>query len=279
KGKSREEANRSSGVAGAAGKVTEKIKKHPVATAATAAAAGVGLMLVEGVRRALTSSNASDQDRDDDDRGDVDDKEDDAQEDESDDEEDEGTSAKRDDDESADEDEEEDEADDDEEDDVDADDSDDQSDDEEEEDEEEEDDEDQADEGEQDEEDEEEDDDAAEASHRGSRDWGNLYNHPLVICATAAAVGAAAAYFLPSTDLENRMMGKSADRVNRRLRKATRGLFGEGENVFSRAISEVTSAAAREAEREGLTPDRLGRKVKRIVSHVRQAVTDAVDED
>ncbi|MEA2708199.1 MAG: hypothetical protein QOF78_800, partial [Phycisphaerales bacterium] len=51
------------------------------------------------------------------------------------------------------------------------------------------------------------------------------------------------------------------------------------ENVFSRAISEVTSAAAREAEREGLTPDRLGRKVKRIVSHVRQAVTDAVDED
>jgi hypothetical protein len=121
---------------------------------------------------------------------------------------------------------------------------------------------------------EEDDDDDAKASATGSRSWGSIYENPLVICATAAAVGAAVAYLLPSTSAEDRMMGKGADRVNRRLRKAGEGLFGGGQNMISKAISQVTQAAQREAEREGLTPHRLGRKVKRVVSNIRDAVMD-----
>jgi hypothetical protein len=37
-------------------------------------------------------------------------------------------------------------------------------------------------------------------------------------------------------------------------------------------------ATAREIEREGLSPDRLGKKVKRVASHVRDAVAEAVQE-
>jgi hypothetical protein len=117
---------------------------------------------------------------------------------------------------------------------------------------------------------------ARPALNLGGADW---YRHPLVICATAAAVGVAAAYLLPSTAIEDRTMGPTADRVNRRLRKASKGLIGKGKGVVTRAISEAVSAVAEEAEREGLTPDRLGRKVKRIASHVRDAVADAVDEE
>ena len=59
---------------------------------------------------------------------------------------------------------------------------------------------------------------------------------------------------------------------------ATGGVVGQVKRAFTAAIKEATSAVDREAEREGLTPDRLGRKVSRVVSHVKQAVTDAVEE-
>jgi hypothetical protein len=102
--------------------------------------------------------------------------------------------------------------------------------------------------------------------------------HPLMICAAALAVGAAVGLLLPSTDLEDGLMGGAADKVNARLKKGTGGVVGQGKRAATAAIKEATSAVAREAEREGLTPDRLGRKVSRMVSHVRQAVSDAVDE-
>jgi hypothetical protein len=38
-------------------------------------------------------------------------------------------------------------------------------------------------------------------------------------------------------------------------------------------------ATEREAEREGLTPARLGRKVKRALGNVRQAVSEAIEEE
>jgi len=104
------------------------------------------------------------------------------------------------------------------------------------------------------------------------------HSHPLVISAVALAAGAAAAMLLPSSQLEDQVFGKAADRVNKRLRNATGGLLGQGTGVLSRAFDEAASTAAREAEREGLTPDRLGRKVKRVMSQIRQAVAETVDE-
>lgn len=41
-------------------------------------------------------------------------------------------------------------------------------------------------------------------------------------------------------------------------------------------MSEAAEAIAREAEREGLTPARIGRKVRRAATQVRDAVVNAV---
>jgi hypothetical protein len=92
------------------------------------------------------------------------------------------------------------------------------------------------------------------------------------------AAGAAAAWLLPASDAENKLMGKASDRITGRLRNAAGELLGQGSEVVSRAVSEAGDVVAREAEREGLTPDRLRKKVKRIVSEVRDAVGDALDD-
>src|SRR3712207_7967504 len=55
-------------------------------------------------------------------------------------------------------------------------------------------------------------------------------------------------------------------------------LLGQGKGMVSRALSEAVTATAREAEREGLTPNRLGRKVKRLAGHVREAVSQRSEE-
>jgi hypothetical protein len=41
-------------------------------------------------------------------------------------------------------------------------------------------------------------------------------------------------------------------------------------------MSEAAEAIADEAEREGLTLDRLSRKIRRAATHVRDAMVDAV---
>lgn len=102
-------------------------------------------------------------------------------------------------------------------------------------------------------------------------------SHPLFIGGAALAAGAAVAMLLPPSSLEDTLMGKAADRVNDRLRQATGGLLGQGKGVLSRALTEAADTAAREAEREGLTPERLGRKVKRVVGQIRQAVAETVE--
>jgi len=99
-----------------------------------------------------------------------------------------------------------------------------------------------------------------------------------VISAAALAAGAVAAMLLPSSRWEDQLFGKAADRANDRISQATGGLLGQGKDLVSRAFNQAASTATREAEREGLTPDRLGRKVKRVVSQVRQAVAETVDQ-
>jgi hypothetical protein len=41
-------------------------------------------------------------------------------------------------------------------------------------------------------------------------------------------------------------------------------------------LEEATEAISREAEREGLSPERLGRKIRRAARHVRDSIADAV---
>ena len=93
------------------------------------------------------------------------------------------------------------------------------------------------------------------------------------------AVGAAAGFMLPRTRQEDRLMGEAADKVTGRLKKAMTDSFRQGRTVAGKVVHEAVSTTAKEAEREGLTPDRLGKEVKRLVSHVREAVSNAVEEE
>lgn len=107
----------------------------------------------------------------------------------------------------------------------------------------------------------------------------NWQSHPLVMCGLAIAVGAAAGFLLPSTRQEDQWMGQSSDKVTGRLRKTSKQFFRHGRQMAGRVVSEAVNTTAKEAEREGLTPDRLGKKVKRVVSSVREAVSNAVQDD
>jgi len=104
------------------------------------------------------------------------------------------------------------------------------------------------------------------------------HNHPLLMAAAALAAGAAVGWILPSTRQENRLVGKTSDKLTGRIKETTAQLWDQGRTVAGRVINEAVDATAREIEREGLSPDRLGKKVKRVASHVRDAVAEAVQE-
>lgn len=104
-------------------------------------------------------------------------------------------------------------------------------------------------------------------------------NHPLVLCGVALAAGVAIGYMIPSTSQEDRLMGNASDKLTGRIRKGGQAFFRQGRSLAGRALSEAVSATARETEREGLTTDRLGKKVKRVLGNVRDAVANAVQEE
>jgi hypothetical protein len=107
----------------------------------------------------------------------------------------------------------------------------------------------------------------------------NWQSRPLLMCGVALAIGAAAGFMLPRTRQENRLMGKAAAKVTGRMKKVVTESFSQGRSMAGKVVHKAVSATAKEAEREGLTADRLSKKVKRLVSHVREAVSDAVEED
>jgi hypothetical protein len=102
---------------------------------------------------------------------------------------------------------------------------------------------------------------------------GGWQSNPLVICAASLAAGAALGFLLPSTKQEDGLMGKASDRVAGRLKKVSSQVADQGR----KALGNAADATAKEAAREGLTPSQLGKKVKRIAGHIRDAIADAVE--
>lgn len=96
--------------------------------------------------------------------------------------------------------------------------------------------------------------------------------YPLAICAAALGVGVLAGMLLPSSSIEDQMMGQASDRIAGRLKKAG----GTVKELAEKAYEEAANAAKDEADRVGLTPDHLSRKVKRLAGKVRDAVSNAV---
>jgi len=102
--------------------------------------------------------------------------------------------------------------------------------------------------------------------------------YPLLVAASALAAGAVIGGMLPRTRTEDRLVGRLSDRFVGPLKRSARELIDSGKQLTARAISEAANTTAKEAEREGLSPDRLGRKVKRIASHVKEVVAEAMQE-
>jgi hypothetical protein len=112
----------------------------------------------------------------------------------------------------------------------------------------------------------------------GREALGDLWqNHPLACGVGVLALGVATGMMLPSTDAERRAAGERARRILDRVGSAGRGLLDQGRQVADRVLHKGTSTLADEAEREGLTPERLARKVRRIARRVGEAVTDTAE--
>jgi hypothetical protein len=111
---------------------------------------------------------------------------------------------------------------------------------------------------------------------RAQQGWSD---HPLTLAGVALVVGAAAGYLLPPTRQEDRLMGKASDKLTGRIRKGGKSFFRQGRSVAGKVVHEAVETTQREAEREGLTPDKLGKKVRRVLGNVRQAVAEAIEEE
>lgn len=118
---------------------------------------------------------------------------------------------------------------------------------------------------------------AAEGYERGrefaAESW---QNHPLAMGAAALVLGATAGMLLPSLPAEVAALGETSARAASQLREGAERLWTEGKELVTKTVAEAANATAREADRVGLTPDKLGRKVKRLAGTVRNAVANAV---
>jgi len=112
----------------------------------------------------------------------------------------------------------------------------------------------------------------------GKETLGNVWeNHPLAVGAGILALGVAAGMLIPSTKQEKRLFGGSSNKLSDRLRSAGRELLDQGKEIASKVVSEAGETLREEAEREGLTPERLSRKVRRIAAKLKDSVVDAAD--
>jgi phage-related tail protein len=107
---------------------------------------------------------------------------------------------------------------------------------------------------------------------------GDLWqNHPLACGVGVMALGVAAGLMLPATQAERRAAGERSRRLLERAGNAGRGLLNQGKEIAGRVLNKGASTVADEAEREGITPERLARKVRRIARRVGEAVSDAAE--
>jgi ElaB/YqjD/DUF883 family membrane-anchored ribosome-binding protein len=105
-----------------------------------------------------------------------------------------------------------------------------------------------------------------------------LSEHPLVLGAFGLAVGAALGGALPPSETEDRLMGKTGDRLQRRAAEAGR----EGLAKARAAAGAAYDAARDEAEAQGLTPEaarEAARSTADKVGKVASAARSAAEEE
>ena len=117
-------------------------------------------------------------------------------------------------------------------------------------------------------------------ARQGKEKIGNLWHdHPLAVGAGILAVGVAAGMMLPISKAEKSLVSGVSGRFADRVKNTGKELLEQGKEMASNVFKETGEALGEEMEREGLTPDKLSKKVKRIAGRIKDVVSDAVEGD
>lgn len=100
--------------------------------------------------------------------------------------------------------------------------------------------------------------------------WQFMDRQPLAVGAAALAAGLAAGLSIPETERENELMGEARDRLMDRAQEKGRALKERGQQM-ARTAAEV---ARSEAERQGLTPEKVVDKLQSVARRTEAAVKD-----
>jgi hypothetical protein len=105
----------------------------------------------------------------------------------------------------------------------------------------------------------------------GRETLGNMWDeHPLMMSAGILAAGIAAGMLLPGTLRERTLLGDAAENVAEKVRTKGAELVEQGKRLASSGVK----AMRREGERQGITAQEIGQKVKRIARSGRKAVAE-----
>ena len=98
-----------------------------------------------------------------------------------------------------------------------------------------------------------------------------INEQPLLVAGIGLAVGAAIAAMLPSTRLEDELLGETSDSIKKSLGEAASEQFESAKAAAGRVAQEATSAA----EREGLTPAKAAEMVRDVGDKVTRVANQA----
>ena len=99
--------------------------------------------------------------------------------------------------------------------------------------------------------------------------------YPLLLGAGFLALGLVTGIALPHTRQEDRWMGDASDQLTDQAKELGHEAMEQGKEMAAAAAAGAKS----EAEKQGLTPDQLGPKVRRAASRIGQSASDAVREE
>jgi gas vesicle protein len=102
--------------------------------------------------------------------------------------------------------------------------------------------------------------------------WQFLEERPLAVGAATLALGLLAGLSIPSTDVEDGLMGETRDQLLDSAKETGREMLDKGKHVADAAVDAVKQAA----EDQHLTVDSLSDKVKTVANQAKEAVKTEV---